>query len=1519
MQTIRKTTQQDHFIVAIGASAGGLEAIHEFFDNMPLSGNLSFIIIQHLSADHKSLLVELVAKHTDMKVYEATHDTPVERNCIYVIPNDKLLAISGGKLQLSEKNFEKSPNTAIDMFLKSLAEDQGARSIAVILSGTGTDGTRGIESIHQSGGMVLVQDPISAKFDGMPNSAIASGYVDYILSPELMPEQIFSHIKENPARKYTAAFDEKHLPDVLQLIEKSCGYDFHNYKTPTIMRRITRRMQQVGKNSFNDYYEHLQTSPEECRVLGKEFLIGVTKFFRDTPAFTIFEQEVLPELVKTKSSGSTLKIWVTACSTGQEAYTIAMMVDNYLRTVGKELELKIFATDIDIDAIEQASKGIFPAAAVEDVPPDFLGRYFLKHGDQYVIEPSLRKKIVFARHNILKDPPFIKNDVITCRNMLIYMNSILQRKVLSTLQYSLNTGGYLFLGPSEIPASISSTLSEVNGKWKIYRKLFNERQYQPAPFSTSSQLKTSREIRSTASSRESWVAKELAEDFKNILTEEYGFAAVYVDKNYEIKEAVGDFRKYLSLPQKIINLNVLKMVSAELSIALNTAIRKAIKENSKVTLNSVRIKEGGEEKYLNLLVKPPASREGYMMIVFGEGHEVTFTKSNTDFSQHSTESVTYINELEEELKETRINLQMAVESLETTNEELQSSNEELLSANEELQSSNEELQSLNEELHTLNTEHQLRIKELIELNDDLNNYFRSTEIGQLFLGNDMRIRKFNPAVVKLINLIDSDIGRPIEHISTNIQDKNLLTDIQEVMRSGSRVVEKEVTLSSNTVSLMRILPYVRQDRQIDGVVITFLDISRVKELDNIIKGTFNASQSVIMAFRSMHNRQHDITDFTWIAANHASDEFLGKDNAGYMGKSLKSELPSLLKNGFFEKLVQVVQTNQPLRTEMVLEKGEAQWYEVVATRMMDGLVLTLTNINEKKEAEDKLRRNYHELIRAKENLKALNASLEQKVAERTQDLAESEERFRLIASSTSDVVWDWNLVNNELWWSDSFYNLFGFEKDAAIKSGAFWISRVHPDDRERVNNSIQEAINQGTKNWTTQYRFQKADGTYVILLDKGSVITDEAGVPYRMLGAMADVTKVERTEQQLQEKNEELHRVLQEFRFVTDFMPQMVWVTKPDGYHEYYNKRWYDYTGLDAGTSQDKGWSLVLHPDDYDRTWVVWRHSLETGENYEIEYRMRGKDGTYRWFLGRAIPLRDEEGTIVKWFGTCTDIHDQKTMSDVLELRVKERTQELQDANTELEISNNELMQFASVASHDLKEPLRKIHMFSNIIKERYMAESPGGALDYMNRIIRSSARMTKLIDDLLTYSRLSINTLFESTDLNHIINEVLSDLELPITEKGAEITVDDFPHIEVVPGQMRQVFQNVISNALKFSRPDVAPRITITSELIAQPDFEAAADGRGDYCRISIADNGIGFDEQYTAKIFTIFQRLHSREKYEGTGIGLAITKKIIEKHNGWITARSTAGGGSTFVFILPLRQPRDVLQESPKPLQLN
>jgi two-component system CheB/CheR fusion protein len=1495
---------EELFIVAVGASAGGLEAIHEFFDNMPLPGNLSFVIIQHLSPDYKSLLVELVSKHTNMKVIEAEHGILVEPNSVYVIPNNKLLTISKGKLQLSEKNFEKAPNTAIDHFLRSLAEDQGSKAIAIILSGTGTDGTKGIKAIQNNGGMVLVQDPMSARFDGMPNSAIATGYADFILSPELMPEEIFNYIKERPERIQIEGFpDETMLPEVLKLIEKSCQYDFYNYKTPTILRRIGRRMGQLGYKQFKDYVAFLRTSSDECKTLGKEFLIGVTKFFRDHAAFTILRNEVLPDIIRNKAENEVLKIWITACSTGEEAYSMAILIDDVLQKSGKNLEVKIFATDIDMDSIEHASKGCYPLQAVSEIDEQLVRKYFTEQGPYMIINPRLRKQIVFARHNILKDPPFIKNDLVTCRNMLIYMNALLQRKVFSTLLFSMNTSGYLFLGPSEIPASIRDSLDEVSSKWKIYRKITNEQRYNVERLPSVQMFRTSKDAKVTNRVKDVDTARHLKDDLNNLLTGEYGFAAIYIDKNMDIKEAVGDFKKYLSLPDRITNLNLMKMVGADLSIALNTAIRRSIKENRKITLNNIRIKKDDKESYINLFVRP-ATGEEYMMVAFGENPETVFAKHHLEFRpEQNIESASYITDLEEELKETKVSLQMAIESLETANEELQSSNEELLSANEELQSSNEELQSLNEELHTLNTEHQLRIRELIELNDDLNNYFKSSQIAQVFVDGNLRIRKFNPSAVDLINLIETDIGRPIDHISTNLPGQNIVNEIKFVAKSGE-IVEKEVSLSNGRISLMRIMPYERKDQHIDGVVVTFVDITRNKELDDIIKGVFNSSLSVIMAFKAVRDHKGGVADLSLLASNYAADTHLHKSLSGAKGFSFKNDFPELMVRGFFESCVKVVQTGAPLHTELLLEVDSKQhWFEVTANQMMDGLVITMTNIDDKKKAEEKMRGNYLELVRTKENLRNLNAGLEEKVRERTRELSGSEERFRLVANATHDAIWDWDLVNNKVWWSESFYSRFGFNRSNASEESGFRFSQIHPDDRQAVEKSVHEAINSGAESWSAKYRFKKMDGSYAQIFDQGTFLLDANGTPYRMIGAMMDITEVEATAEKLRVKNQELQALIDEFSFVTDFMPQMVWSTRPDGYHDFYNKGWFDYTGLTLEESRNKGWSIVLHPDDADRTWKVWKHSLQTGAIYETEYRMRRYDGEYRWFLARALPLLDEKGNIVKWFGTCTDVHDQKMASDILEQKVKERTEELQRANLELEASNNELLQFASVASHDLKEPLRKIHMFSNLIRDRFL-EKNSGANDYMDRIINASARMTRLINDLLTFTRLSVSSIPERVDLNKVVEEVLSDLELMIHEKEATIEVANMPMAEVVTGQIRQVFQNIISNALKFSKKDVRPVVKVHSELVDSCDFKAKPDPNGGFCRISISDNGIGFDNNYSEKIFTIFQRLHPREKFEGTGIGLAITRKIIEKHNGLITATSKEQEGATFIIILPLKQ---------------
>jgi two-component system CheB/CheR fusion protein len=1491
-----------NYIVAIGASAGGLEAIHEFFDNMPEYGNLSFVIIQHLSPDYKSLLVELVSKHTNMQVREVEQDMAVESDCVYVIPNNKEIIIEQGRLRLVQKPLEKAPNTAIDTFLFSLAKDKGPCAICIILSGTGTDGTKGASAIKKAGGMVMVQDPETAKFDGMPRSIIASETMDYVLAPEFMPAEIYNYIQDMPVQVFNGKIEEHLLTEVFQLVKEHSGQDFNHYKPPTITRRIAKRMAQFNLKTLEDYLQLLRQSEEESKALAKDFLIGVTRFFRDKLAFDFLKEHVLGKLVDEKEEGSILKIWVTACSTGEEAYTLAMLLDQCLQEKNKWLDIKIFATDIDSNAVEFAARGIYPASIAKEIEPAVLKKYFLKEEKQYQIVPRLRKQIVFARHNILKDPPFIKNDLVTCRNMLIYMENVLQRQVLSSLHFALNTGGYLFLGPSESASLIRGGLEEIHQKWKIYRKTDNSRSALPNNlYSPLEYIRQTRDMRNSGNGSAVLASKKasnLLDDFKEVVSEDFGFAAVYIDKAYEIQEAIGNYKKYLSLPDKKLNLNLLKMVPADLSMALNIALRQAWTTEKKSSVKGVKLNTAEGTRVVDLLIKPGIGNQPYTMIIFHEDHErAQPTGDGPDTHAQPADIKEHIMSLEAELSETRTNLQMAIEGLETSNEELQSSNEELLSANEELQSSNEELQSLNEELHTLNTEHQLKIKELVELNDDMDNYFRSTDIGQVFVDAHLRIRKFNPAAVKMINLIPSDIGRPINHISTNIQQDSMIEDIHTVIRH-KRIVEKEMVLSNGHMHLMKILPYIRQDKQTDGVVITFVDVTAVKELDMLLKGVFNASAAIILAFKPVMNDSGAVADFRLLAANSEGMRFLG--DAAQVSKhlSMKKEVPQLVEHGMFERYVNVVDQGAVLRTEFHMEREQLEyWYEMSAVRTQDGnIVITCSDVTEKKDAEDRLRRNYNELVQARESLRNLNADLEYKVLERTRELTMSEERFRLVSKATNDTIWDWNLANNNVWWSDNFYAVYGHTKDGS-NSRTFWLNNIHPDDRERVRTSISHAVNTKQSQWTEGYRLRRADGTYAHVLDRGYLLLDEYATPYRMLGSMMDVTNLRHAEEQVVAN-------IEEKRFLAEAMPLILWTSERNGIVNFVNEQFITYSGKSLQVLQEEGWESIIHPDDVKNWQSSWNNAVRNKEDFSMELRIRGEDGNYHWFLHRTRVQKGLAGKSSVLVGTSTDINEQKLAAEIMEQRIQERTLELQRTNEELEGSNAELQQYAFVASHDLKEPLRKIHMFGNMLKDRYKDSMEEKAVDYLNRIISSSSRMTNLINDLLRFSRLSQVSFFEQVNLDVIIKEILSDLEILIQEKNAKVSVSPMPVIEAVPGQLRQVFQNLLSNAFKFSRKEEQPIISITTARIKEKKFDSQADPDGPFVCISIKDNGIGFDEKYLDKIFVLFQRLHTKDKYEGTGIGLAVTRKIIDKHNGLITAYSREREGATFTIILPVKQ---------------
>lgn len=824
-------------IVCIGASAGGMEAIHQLFDHVPQDTGFSFIVIQHLSSEYKSLMAELLAKHTTMNVVEAKDNTAVEKNTVYVIPNNRNITIQGRKLVLKEKAEGRSPNMAIDIFLHSLAKDAGKKAIAMILSGTGTDGTKGIAAIKKAGGLVFVQDPSTAKFDGMPQNAIASGKVDFILSPESMAEELLMQYKGTPATVIVdslPAEEEPVLLEILDLIHSKTSCDFKSYKRPTLVRRLTRRMAILNYRTLASYLKFLKTDNEEIRLLCKEFLIGVTRFFRDPEAFQELKLKVIPDIVKAKAGQEMIKVWVAGCSTGEEVYSVAILFKEHFNRIKISPEIKIFASDVNKESTEFASRGIYSESIVSDVPKELLEKYFVKEGKKYKVSTQLRKMVVFSHHDLLKDAPFGRLDLICCRNMLIYVSPELQKRVMAIFHFSLNLGGYLFLGSSENIGDLKNSVIEISKKWKIYKSTRIAKSMGLDTLSYSDGLL--RKFSPALKIQKEVSRKAVVETVVSVMMDEFSSAGVLVDHNCNVIETFGDYRKYLVLPEKKFDHNLLKMLPPNASIVVGSNFRKAISAKEKIIVSNVSIRKGGELN-ANVTIKPfeDAFENTIVFVLFNEVKNGAPTKSakarktRAGKKNDGAASLDFQDfmRLENELRETKDILQRAIEDSETTNEELQSSNEELISSNEELQSTNEELQSLNEELHTVNAELQVRIKEISELNDDLNNYFRSTDIGQIFLDNNKLIRKYTPPATSLINLIETDIGRPITHISNNLKYGGLFADIDHVLQSAEPV-NKIIELYDDSFYQMKVLPYVREGSVIDGVVLTFVDVTAIK-------------------------------------------------------------------------------------------------------------------------------------------------------------------------------------------------------------------------------------------------------------------------------------------------------------------------------------------------------------------------------------------------------------------------------------------------------------------------------------------------------------------------------------------------------------------------------------------------------------------------------------------------------------------------------------------------------------------
>jgi two-component system CheB/CheR fusion protein len=838
-------------VVGIGASAGGLAAIEAFFAAMPpnTESGMAFVVVQHLDPNHKSILIDLVKQYTKMQVYKVEDGTVVQPNCAYVIPPNRDMAFLRGKLHLLEPSAPRGMRLPIDFFFRSLAQDQHERAICIVLSGTGTDGTLGLKAIKGEGGMAMVQAPETAAYDGMPRSAIATGLVDYVLPPDKMPEQLIAYAQHAFGhRPRPSAAPKPSDGDTLQkvfiLLRARTGHDFSQYKQATIRRRIERRMAVAQIDRLEDYVRYLRESPQETETLFRDLLIGVTNFFRDPQAFESLREHVIRRLdFAAKPPGGGVRIWVPGCSTGEEAYSLAILIREYLDEARQNLQVQIFATDIDAESIERARAGVYPESIAADVSPERLARFFTQEDNSYRISKSVRDLVVFAKQDVLKDPPFSRLDLISCRNLLIYLDGEAQKKVLPLFHYVLNQDGYLFLGNSETIGEFMDLYSAVDKKWKIYqRKGAVTPQTLIGPFASplAAEAPAGRPVSTGELVRLSG-ARDLAE---RALLEAYVPAGVLINAEMDVLYIHGRTGKYLEPASGEASLNLLRMAREGLRLELSAAVHKALTQQTPVRYDGLQVKANGETSSVNLVVRPvakPEAARGLLLVIFEDVPSAALPAEAAGAPGDGGQAQR-VTMLERELRAKQEYLQAIIEELETANEELKSINEELQSSNEELQSTNEELetskeelQSVNEELVTVNTELQKKIEELSRANNDMNNLLAGTGIGTLFVDQHLRIQRFTPAATRIINFIQTDVGRPVSDIVSQLVGYDrLVPDVQEVLNT---LIPKEAQVQTRDGQWfqMRIQPYRTLENVIEGAVLTFVEITEQKAMQTALR------------------------------------------------------------------------------------------------------------------------------------------------------------------------------------------------------------------------------------------------------------------------------------------------------------------------------------------------------------------------------------------------------------------------------------------------------------------------------------------------------------------------------------------------------------------------------------------------------------------------------------------------------------------------------------------------------------
>ena len=1458
---------RDFHVAGIGASAGGLEALEAFFEALPPDTGMGFVVIQHLSPDFKSHMEELLARHTAMKILRVENGMEVQPNCVYLIPSKMEMVISEGRLLLTEKSKVRTLSHPIDQFFRSLANDLGRRSIGVILSGTGSDGSRGIREIHEAGGLVASQDELSAKFDGMPMNAQSTGAVDIVLPPHAIAEALVRYIEhglspEALADQDLVIHDFDGIEQVFYLLHQMHGLDFSLYKSSTVGRRVQRRVDLLNLGTLENYVTYIGEHSEEVNDLYKDLLIGVTKFFRDPDAFKLIEQKVIPQLFKKSEDRTSIRIWVAGCASGEEAYTLAMLIDEEIRRRKVTMDVKIFATDAHHGSLQTAAKGVFPEESMDELTSARRDRYFRKKRDGYHVTRELREHVVFASHNVIRDAPFTQMDLVTCRNLLIYLQPDAQKKALAMFHFALKSGGTLFLGPSETPADLADEFQIVDKRWRIYTKRRDIRLpiATQIPFGTVGAPSPRKFMPKVGASPR--IENSLIGIYDRLLDRKMP-PSFLVNEQFELMHTFGGAERFLRILGGRPSNSLLDTIVEPLKAALSGAVSHAARKQDVVRYTGLRVVSENSTEQLSMMVEPivdPRTKTSCLLIELQpeiESEPAAGQMVSIDIGEVNQNRVAT---LEADLRFSQENLQATVEEMETSNEELQASNEELVASNEELQSTNEELHSVNEELYTVNAEHQRRVEELAEANDDMDNLLATTRVGVIFLDDELYIRRFTPEIARLFHLVVQDIGRSITGFTHNLRHDSLVDDLRQVI-STQKEFERNVEDNRGNPFLLRILPY-RREQKIDGVVMTLIDISSLK-----------AAQQDLERFKFMTETANDSislidADGNIVYGNPSMCEMLDYTSEKIVELNVTQINPERDLNWYrdlFERSLE--ETIKPYRSHWRTKSGDEIAVEVSVSDFFfkDAHYVCMNT------------RDIRDQVAAERELHIQHLAME------------SAQNGIMIADALAE---DLPIVYT----NPGFLELTGYASEDVLGRNCRFLQGEDTDSS--AVKIVRDALKAGKPCHVTLKNYRKDGSSFWNDLQVTPVL-DAAGKLVNFIGVQNDIT--ERVEAENVEK-----RNATRTQTILDTTADGIIGLGLDGTCTFCNSSALRLLGYDESSDLvgQNMHELIHHTrsngEPYDAVDCQMNRAARDKVNVhvsdEVFWQKSGASISVEYWVRPMVRDGQIRGSVVSFQDISDRLRIEQQQSKILH--------DLELANQAAQRASETKSEFLANMSHEIRTPMSAIMGYADILS-RYINDADN--LNCVNIIRENGKFLLDIISDILDISKVEAGKLQlsqTSVRIDVMLEELRKMLLVRAQEKQLEFSIridGEVPQtIRSDAQRLKQILLNLVGNAIKFTD---AGSVQVIARYLDN-DEEGVL-------QFDVIDTGIGLSDNQIQRLFQPFTQVDTSagRKYGGTGLGLAISQRLAEMLGGTITVKSRLKAGSTFTLSLNVNADQDAI----------